>query len=291
MTKPNVLIQIDSDQHASTFDSMVAIDSGIDHLLCRSNVSTEQIEGLVHGAMFTRGPKDLKHTAIFFGGSDVAKTDELFQAAQACFFGPMRVSVFADPNGSNTTAAAAVLCAQRHVNLDSKTTTILGGTGPVGQRIAKIISESANAADIRICSRRIEKAQEICDRLTQDGCKANLVAYQTGSADEAVSAVKDSQVVFAAGAAGVELLPLDWQNLEDPPQIAIDLNAVPPAGIAGVEVMDSGVEKNNTTCYGAIGVGGLKMKIHKRAIELLFESNDQVLDVSAIYNIGRSIEG
>ena len=38
--------------------------------------------------------------------------------------------------------------------------------------------------------------------------------------------------------------------------------------------------------YGAIGVGGLKMKIHKAAIRSLFEANDRTLDAEEIFDIG-----
>ena len=72
-------------------------------------------------------------------------------------------------------------------------------------------------------------------------------------------------------------------------QVVIDLNAVPPAGVAGIEVTDKAKERDGATCYGAVGVGGLKMKIHKAALERLFTSNDQVLDTAAIYKIGESI--
>jgi hypothetical protein len=71
--------------------------------------------------------------------------------------------------------------------------------------------------------------------------------------------------------------------------VAIDLNAVPPAGLAGIEVMDKGVERHGAVCYGAIGVGGTKMKIHKACVARLFESNDQVLDTERIYQIGEAL--
>ena len=295
MPKPNVLIQIDSDLHTSTFDSMVAIDSGIDHLIAQPDVSVDQVEGLVHGAMFTRGPKDLKHTALFFGGSDVAKTESLVDAAKKCFFGPMRVSILADPNGSNTTAAAAVICAQRHGDLAGKTITILAGTGPVGQRIAQIIAGVATTGSepptIRVCSRKTAKAETICSTLSRDNPNANFVAMQTGTPEEAMAAVQSCDFLFAAGAAGIELLPKAWLESDNKPSVAVDLNAVPPAGIAEIGVMDSGKEIAGTVCYGAIGVGGLKMKIHKRALQLLFEVNDQVYEVEAIYELGRTIDG
>ena len=93
--------------------------------------------------------------------------------------------------------------------------------------------------------------------------------------------------MFAAGAAGIELLSAQWKDNAQKPKVAVDLNAVPPAGIAGVEVMDSAAERDGTICYGAIGVGGLKMKIHKRAIQMLFESNDLVLEATETYELGQ----
>ena len=72
-------------------------------------------------------------------------------------------------------------------------------------------------------------------------------------------------------------------------QVAIDLNAVPPAGPGGGEVMDKGKERDGVVCYGAIGVGGTKMKIHKAALGRLFEANDLVLETEAVYRIGEGL--
>jgi hypothetical protein len=71
--------------------------------------------------------------------------------------------------------------------------------------------------------------------------------------------------------------------------VAIDLNAVPPAGLAGIDAMDKAKQRDGVLCYGAIGVGGTKMKIHKAAIQRLFEANDQVLDAEEIFEIGRQL--
>ena len=42
-------------------------------------------------------------------------------------------------------------------------------------------------------------------------------------------------------------------------------------------------------CYGAIGVGGAKMKLHKRALQKLFEQNDAILDTAEIYALAREL--
>ena len=103
-----ILIQLDTDQHPSVFDRIVASDSGADEIFAYGGVEPGDVEGLVHGGMFTRSPKKLRKTAIFVGGSDIGRGQAILEAVQKCYFGPLRMSVMVDCNGSNTTAAAAV---------------------------------------------------------------------------------------------------------------------------------------------------------------------------------------
>lgn len=301
MSKKKILVQLDPDAHPSVFDSVVAIDASVDHLLSHGNVSDADVTGLVHGAIFTRSINSLKSTALFFGGSNVKRTESLVETAKAAFFGPMRVSLMSDPNGCNTTAAASVLCAGQHLNWDASTVTILAGTGPVGIRIAQIIaaqvSETGGRVTIRICSRKLDRAKEVIDSITDaEQSGVEFVPLEVAAGDQAVSAVRGCDAVFAAGAAGIELLPAAWQESSDgsdanqsQPKVAVDVNAVPPAGIFGVDVMDNGKLRGSTACYGAIGVGGLKMKIHRHCIVSLFESNDRVLEVHEIFAIGKQL--
>ena len=291
MSKSKILIQFDSDPQTSTFDSVVAIDAGVDQIIRHNAVTEQQIEGLVHGAIFTRGVEDLKSTALFFGGSKIAATESLVAKAKECFVGPMRVSLMSDPNGCNTTAAAAVLCARRHIDFEDKTVAILAGTGPVGIRIAHLIAGPATDGDgatIKVCSRQLKKAETVCRELKARLPSAKLVPCETSNSDQIKDAVCDACAIFAAGAAGVELLDQSWQTLPNV-EVAIDLNGVPPLGIQGIDASDKAKVFGGKTCYGAIGVGSLKMKIHKQAIKMLFESNKQTLEVEEIFAIGQEI--
>src|SRR5262249_35928977 len=142
MDKRKILIQLDTDPHPSVFDRVVAIDAGAEELFSYGNVRPEQVRSLVHGAIFTRGPKDLKHTAIFIGGSDVVAGEQLLAEVRKHMlpaFG-LQVSVLLDANGANTTAAAAVRVAARHLDLASTRAVVLGATGPVGQRAALLLA-------------------------------------------------------------------------------------------------------------------------------------------------------
>src|SRR5678816_2876667 len=113
----------------------------------------DAIRDLVHGAIFTRGPKDLRNTAIFIGGTDMAVGEQLLAAVRKAFFGPMRVSVLLDSNGSNTTAVAAVAKLQQAAgDVAGKRAVVTAGTGPVGIRAAGLLAKAG--ADVVITSRK-----------------------------------------------------------------------------------------------------------------------------------------
>ncbi len=287
MGKPRILIQIDPDPQASVFDAVVAIDAGVDHLLRYHSVSTDQVRDLVHGAMFTRGPEDLRNTAIFIGGSDVASAEQLLEQVRQCYFGPLCVSVMLDANGANTTAAAAVLEASRHVPLRGSSALVLAATGSVGRRTVRLLAREGTV--VHVASRSHQRATEVCQSVLDKVPKACVTPIATSVPQSLSQALHAAQIIISAGAAGVEILPEEaWQvcsNLN----VAIDLNAVPPAGIGGIAARDSAVQRGAVSCYGALGIGGLKMKIHKAAIRKLFEANDQVLDAEEILAVGRDL--
>ncbi len=282
-----ILLQLDPDSHPSCFDSVVAVDAGVDHLLRYGDVQVISVTPLVHGAMFTRGGDELRNTAIFIGGSDVSAAEELYEAAQAAFFGPIRVSLMLDANGCNTTAAAAVVAASRHVQLAGASAVVLGATGPVGRRVAQLLM--SDHANVKITSRSHDRAQSVCDSILANCPEGRATAAVTGTPDQTARAISDAQIVIACGAAGVELVDEEQLRNCESLAVVIDLNAVPPPGIGGVGVTDKAKQMGGAVAYGAIGVGGLKMKTHRRAIESLFESNDKTLDAKEIYEIAKGI--
>jgi methylenetetrahydrofolate/methylenetetrahydromethanopterin dehydrogenase (NADP+) len=280
-----ILIQLDTDPQPSVFDRVVAVDAGVEQLFSYGAVTPDTVTPLVHGAIFTRGPGDLKNTAIFVGGSDVPAGEALVKAIRKAFFGPMRVSVMMDSNGCNTTAAAAVRAAAKHVELRDSRVLVLGGTGPVGQRAALLLA--GQGAHVRVASRSRDKATAVCEAIQADLHNAQLEPL---TSDEAKAALDDVQVVIAAGAAGVQFLKKDQWQSSTSLRVAIDLNAVPPLGLDGIDVMSKAAMHGQIACYGAIGVGGTKMKLHKRALQRLFEQNDLILDTAEIYALASELK-
>jgi hypothetical protein len=287
-TKPTILVQLDTDPQPSVFDAVVAVDAGVDHLFRHGGVTPKTVRDLVYGCLFTRGPADLHRSALFVGGSDVAAGEAVLDAVKNTFFAGFRVSVLFDANGANTTAAAAVLAALEGMNgsLQGVPTAVLAATGPVGQRVARLLGRLG--ASVAVGSRSLDRARATADAL-HNATGGTFTPFATSSPDDLAHGLADAAVVVAAGAAGATLLPEAVRKGLKDLKVAIDLNAVPPLGIEGVKSADKGADRDGVKVWGALGVGGTKMKIHKKALQELFTANDKVLDAEEVLEIGRSL--
>jgi putative intracellular protease/amidase len=281
-----LLFLLDTDPFTSVFDTVVAYDGGADRVAGYAGVTPDNVGPLVDGTIFTRGGKDKQNTAIFVGGGDMGKGEALFAAVQKKFFGPFRVSAMLDSNGSNTTAAAGVALLAKAEKLKGKKAVVLAGTGPVGMRAAAFFGQEG--ADVTITSRQQARADKAAKAIEQ---RFGVKVAPVQAVDDAAraKAVKDADIVFAAGAIGVQLLKAaDWQ---DNPKIELlaDVNAQPPLGIEGVEATDKAKDRAGKLAFGALGIGGLKLKLHRGCIGKLFESSDGVLDAEQIYALAKEM--
>ena len=192
----------------------------------------------------------------------------------------LSVSVMLDPNGANTTAAAAVDAASKHLALRGAPALVLGGTGPVGQRAARLLAKAG--AHVRLGSRQLARAEAVCAEIRAAVPGAQLEAVTVASSSDGPAALAGRALVVAAGAPGAVLLPLKLRQTAKQLRVAIDLNGVPPAGIEGVEALDRGVERQGAIAYGALGVGAVKMKLHKLAVREMFTANNLSFDLDEI---------
>ncbi|MGI8725824.1 MAG: NADP-dependent methylenetetrahydromethanopterin/methylenetetrahydrofolate dehydrogenase [Methyloceanibacter sp.] len=281
-----LLFLFDTDAVPSVFDTVVGYDGGADHVTGYANVAPDNVGALVDGAVFTRGGKDKQNTAIFVGGGNMGKGEALFEKIKKHFFGPFRVSVMLDSNGSNTTAAAGVALLAKAKSLKGQKAVVLAGTGPVGMRAAAFLAQEG--AEVTITSRTKDRAEEAAKALEKRfGVKVKGVAG--GTDEERSTAVKDANIVYAAGAIGVQLLPASaWK---DNPNIELlaDVNAQPPLGIEGIEATDKGKNYGGKLAFGALGIGGLKLKLHRACVGKLFESSEGVFDAEEIYALAKEM--
>jgi len=282
-----LLLQLDSSRLPSVFDRVVAYDGGADEVMGYGGVTAADVRDLIHGCIFTRGPKDLKNTAVFVGGADIAVGEQLLAAATKAMFKPFTISAMLDSNGSNTTAVAAVAKMVKAVgDVRGKSVLIVAGTGPVGIRAAGLFAKAG--ADVCITSRKAEAGERARDLvLKRFGGKVRAIAMPNPS--DAIRACERAELVLNAGPAGVMLVPKPaWANRPGL-RVVADVNAVPPLGVEGVDAMDDGVTKEGVVCFGALAIGNLKMKVHKACIARLFERNDLVLDAETIADVAREL--
>jgi methylenetetrahydrofolate/methylenetetrahydromethanopterin dehydrogenase (NADP+) len=281
-----LLFLFDTDPYASVFDTVVAYDGGADRVTGYANVTPDNVGALVDGTIFTRGGKEKQNTAIFVGGGDMSKGEALLKAVKKKFFGPFRVSVMLDSNGSNTTAAAGVALLAKAKKLKGKKAVVLAGTGPVGMRAAAMLGQEG--ADVTITSRTQKKGDEAAKAIEQRfGVKVKAIEAPDDATRSA--AVKDANIVYAAGAIGLQLLPLSaWKDNPNIEMVA-DVNAQPPLGIEGIEATDKDEERNGKLCFGALGIGGLKLKLHRACVGQLFESSEKVFDAEEIYALAKEM--
>jgi hypothetical protein len=287
MTKmKKLLFLFDTDPYSSVFDTVVAYDGGADRVTGYANVTPDNVGALVDGTIFTRGGKEKQNTAIFVGGGDMGKGEALLKAVKKKFFGPFRVSVMLDPNGSNTTAAAGVALLAKATKLRGKKAVVLAGTGPVGMRASALLAQEG--ADVSLTSRSKERAENAAKAIeARFGVKVRPVQ----GADEAARAkdLEGAQIVFAAGAIGIELVKTSHWEGNPTIEAVADVNAQPPLGLEGIEATDKGKERDGKLCFGALGIGGLKLKLHRACIGQLFENPEQVLDAEHIYALAKEM--
>jgi methylenetetrahydrofolate/methylenetetrahydromethanopterin dehydrogenase (NADP+) len=281
-----LLFQLDPDPIPSAFDTVVAHDGGADDVIIHGGINPDNVGTLVDGAIFTRSPKEKKFTALFVGGSNMEAGQNLLKAVRKKFFADFRVSVMLDSNGSNTTAAAAVALLAKAVPLKGKRAVVLAGTGPVGQRAAALLAQEG--AEVTVTSRRRERAEQSCELIAKR-FNVKLDPVEALDDEARAAALNGAQIVFGAGAAGVQLL--DERHWKDNPTIEAmaDTNATPPLGLKGVDMMDKHTQRHGKIVIGAIGLGALKLKTHRACIAQLFERNDQVLDAEEIYAVAKSM--
>ncbi len=282
-----LLFQFDTDAHPSTFDTVVAYDGGADHVIRHGGLSPENIGALVDGTIFTRAPKDKKNTAIFVGGSNIAAGQTLLQAIKQRFFANFRVSVMLDSNGCNTTAAAAVAKLASSVAIAGKKAVVLAGTGPVGQRAAVMLAMEG-AAEVIVSSRQLAQAEKVCNDMQ---ARFGIVLKPAAATDREARGklIEGANIVFATGAAGVELLIEEQWRGHPTLELLADANATPPAGIGGVDMLDRGVVRHGKIVWGALGFGNLKLTLQRACIARLFEQNDLILDAEDIFKTAKEM--
>jgi len=294
--RKTVIIFLDTDKHASPFDILTAIDLYPEaQILHYSDVNLRDAKRIIQDAMFPRGPGGAKHTKIFIGGQDVEKALGILEVAKKSMFPPFELAVIVDPRGAYTTASAAVaktlaLFKEKGFgDFKGKNATVLAGTGPVGQVAARLyVMEGGNVV---VTSRKLQRATAVASKINEEIGAERACGAQASAPDEIGEAIRQSDVILSAGAAGIQLLPLNvLKDYGKRCKVVGDINAVPPLGVEGLKPTDKDVEfLPGIWGIGALAIGPFKSQIEAELFKRAVESSKGILDYKVAYEIAKSI--
>jgi methylene-tetrahydromethanopterin dehydrogenase len=296
MEKPFLLHMLTATKNHSPFDVNMAYDAGWTACTPYTDVNLDEVRDLVQDAIFSRGPKGVKRTGIFVGGRDIHLAMEMMKTAKNSMVPPFEISLFADPSGAFTTAAGMVACVERELKkseaegLQGKRVVVFGGTGPVGSTAAMLAADAGAEAAI-VSHQSLDKAQTIVE-LCNQRYGASLSGAD-GSSDALISElVNDADVVFNAATEGVQVLNSSHLQKAVKLKVACDVNAVPPAGIEGIGVMDDGVpisgSPSGAVGIGALAVGNVKYQTQHLLLKRMYETGDpEFLDFNNAFEVAR----
>ncbi|MGO4153126.1 NAD(P)-dependent methylenetetrahydromethanopterin dehydrogenase [Cupriavidus sp. YAF13] len=270
MARPYILHMFTPTRQASPFDVNMAIDAGYEHVVPYTEVGLDNIAALTQDAIFSRGPKGVANTGVFIGGRDVVLATDMLDAARKAMVPPFAVSVFADPSGSYTTAAALVAAVERQLrkvhqtDFSGRRVLVLGGGGAVG-RVAGALASQLGAR-VWLSNRTDDTQATRISRETNERFNAQTEGILIRSADTLRAALAEAEVVFATASAGVQVVSEANRAAAGKLLVAADVNAVPPAGIAGVDAMDDGkpIAAGQALGVGALAIGNIKYQVQHR---------------------------
>ncbi|RKZ48296.1 MAG: methylenetetrahydromethanopterin dehydrogenase [Gammaproteobacteria bacterium] len=296
MKDPYLLHMFNPTKNVSPFDVNMAYEAEYDGVIPYGEVTLDDIHTLTQDTIFSRGPKGLKRTGIFIGGRSFGMAIDMLNRAKAAMVPPFEVSVFADPSGAITTAAAMIASVEHWVkkktgdSLEGKSIHIIGGTGPVGV-CAGIIAAHCGAEVYLLSSRGLEVAQEFAEE--NNGKFGVTMTGGDGSSDESLGKmIQGADIVIGSAKAGLQVLSKAQLAKAENLIVAADANAVPPLGIEGIEVHDMGKELDFTpkkaVGIGALAMGNIKYKVHYRMFQMMRETDKPLyLDHDEAFKVAR----
>ena len=298
MKDPYLLHIFNPTKNVSPFDVNMAYEADFDGVIPYSNVTVEEIHALTQDTIFSRGATGVARTGIFIGGREFGLAIEMLQQAQSAMVPPFEVSVFADPSGAITTAAALVAAVEQNLQqhfqekLEGKKVHIFGGTGPVG--ICAGILASDAGAEVMLTSHR---GSEVAQRLAREyngRFGVNMRGVGSGTEDDINEYLPGTNVIISTAKAGIRVLSRSQISMAKSLLMAADVNAVPPAGIEGVEVNDYGVVLENSPvnarAIGALAIGDLKYRVHRGLFQQMKDTDKPVyLDHVQAFALAREL--
>jgi methylene-tetrahydromethanopterin dehydrogenase len=269
-------------KNVSPFDVNMAADAGFDVVAPYTDVDVKDVAGLVQDAIFSRAPENGRHTAVLLGGREPMLAFDMMDAARKAMVPPyFEVSVMVDPSGAITTAAAMIAVVEKHLrargsDLGNRQVAVFGGTGPVG-RLAALIAAQAGAKVVLVGYDGLHRVSATCD---QFGERFGVAMTPADGSDDAgkLKALAEADVILAAGRAGTLILGKGQLHKAKRLMVAADVNAVPPAGLEGIDAFADGVPIEGTpgVGVGALAVGNVKFKTEHELLAAMGDAQQRL---------------
>ncbi len=300
MAKRSILHMFDPMPNNSPFDINMALDAGFEVLAPYNNVKLENIQGLTQDAIFSRSPSGIKKTAIFIGGRDIGLAIDMLQATKPAMSPPFEISVFADPSGAYTTAAALVACVEKALKeqhgkeLKDCKALVFGGTGPVGIATG-IIASLQGAHTVLIDHLSTDSANDACKQYNRR-FGAQLTGAAARNDEEKIALIADADIIFCTAKAGIKVLNANVLAQAKQLKVAGDVNAVAPPGIEGVELNDlaspllHASQSPTAVGIGALAIGNVKYKLQHALLKSMLDSEQPLfIDFRAAFTEARKL--
>ncbi len=249
----------------------MAYDAGFDVVVPYARVTVDIAKQLVEDAMFSRGPKGMRHTCFLVGGSDLAESKQIFNTITATMFPPFYAKVIVDPRGAYTTAAALV--AKMEYSLKRLRTkfpakvkaVILAGTGPVGKITAVLFAKLGY--DTYVTSRDDSRIRSVVREFAEES-RLQIGGLKASNAAEVRDAIDDAGVVVCAGPPRVTMVSADILAQLEGPKLILDANAISPFGVEDLNPEDD-LREIRPQIYGigANATGKLKYRVEKEILK------------------------
>ncbi|GLS42445.1 NAD(P)-dependent methylenetetrahydromethanopterin dehydrogenase [Methylobacterium brachythecii] len=285
-------------KYMSPFDVNMAVDAGYETIVTYAEVNLADVVSITQDSIFSRAPEDGVRTGIFIGGKNAEDALDMVDRAKKAFVPPFANHIFADPAGSFTTGAAMVAEVSRALkskfgtDLKGKRIVIFGGAGVVAY-VAAVIGALEGAKSVLVGHDGEERVSKIAFTMKwRFGIEVDAVDGTTP--DDRRKAIKDADVILSAGPAGIPIL--STSDLESAPNllVASDVNAVPPAGIAGIDVnaKDVALPTGKGVGIGALAVGNVKYQTQSRLFQRMLSSDEPLcLDFRDAYKLAVEVAG
>lgn len=294
MADKQILHMLSPLKQVSPFDVNMAVDAGYDAVVPYANIAADDVLGLVQDAIFSRPPKLAVRTGIFIGGRDAIASLDMLEAAKKAMVPPFIVSVFADPAGSFTTAAALVAHVERQLRkmgkgLGGQRVVVYGATGVVG--FASGVIAALEGAKVTLAGHDGTKRVGVaCEEISRR-FGVELQPGDGSSEDSKAALLREADAAFCCARAGVQVL--SRQQIADAPDllVAADVNAVPPVGVEGLDVQADGVSIGGRAVgIGALAIGHTKYRTEFGLFRRMIETDKPVaFDFRDAFKLARDL--